>query len=435
MANWKEIYDRAEDMELERLCKRAERRKAAQAQQPQQTASQDTTDAAQNTHVQWYEILIQDKFVDFFKPHNMEVFRTTNGKGIFHPVFEEFRGIVLGMTSACSVGDWNRKEIGESLARSNPHEAVGYNHFLDTCPGGQGRFAEVWQTIQDPYETDVESLSAEQVAVLILYPFWSRIGGNFEIEFAQDGRLGMYLRTLKKQILDGSEKRTPIKHMSYLEAHKIIHDYIDVVVRSGQYENVPFYRESAFKNSKEEIICAFKLFFAVGYRYGGNLYSEEEWEAFKLLFSSVMSPWMKDELVDEYIKCEEILNNKTLWGRIKYRKATPYIKDKRNRLTEEWHKEFLRNDCGKFREEQDDFYKAIKKLAQESEKKAKESPNDLGNAERYCLDVYEYIGLLPRQLDLYMFWPIPTLQKFANAPEMGEYFTEEQKEYVFLFQK
>ena len=43
MADWKAIYERAEDMELERLRKRAERRKAKQEQQVQKDFSQDTT--------------------------------------------------------------------------------------------------------------------------------------------------------------------------------------------------------------------------------------------------------------------------------------------------------------------------------------------------------------------------------------------------------
>ena len=43
MANWMEIYKRAEDRHLEMLQKRAERRKARKEQQSQQTSSQATT--------------------------------------------------------------------------------------------------------------------------------------------------------------------------------------------------------------------------------------------------------------------------------------------------------------------------------------------------------------------------------------------------------
>lgn len=201
MANWKEIYARAEDRHLEMLRKLVEQQKTAQSQK---TPSQDgvcVSEAVSARNMQWYEILIQDKFVDFFKNHNTEVLASANGKDAAHPLFEEFRGIVLGMTMACSLGDQNRKQISESLAKTSPHEAVGYDHFLDTCPNGERRFADIWNSMQDPYETDVESLSAEQIAVLILYPFWSRMGGNFEEEFAKDGRLGRYLCLLKKKIL------------------------------------------------------------------------------------------------------------------------------------------------------------------------------------------------------------------------------------------
>lgn len=43
MVDWKAIYERAEDMELERMKKLLEQRKALQEQQVQKDFSQDTT--------------------------------------------------------------------------------------------------------------------------------------------------------------------------------------------------------------------------------------------------------------------------------------------------------------------------------------------------------------------------------------------------------
>ena len=63
---------------------------------------------------------------------------------------------------------------------------------------------KIWQSVPNGenrgrYEIEPENLSAEQIAVLIMYPFWSRMGGSFEKEFLDDGRLKKYLSALHKK--------------------------------------------------------------------------------------------------------------------------------------------------------------------------------------------------------------------------------------------
>ncbi|MBE6046130.1 MAG: hypothetical protein E7221_05445 [Clostridiales bacterium] len=66
------------------------------------------------------------------------------------------------------------------------------------------RFQNIAQKLRDEhpdewrYEIAPEELQTEEVLFLIVYPFWSRMGGSFENRFALDGRLGKYLRILKK---------------------------------------------------------------------------------------------------------------------------------------------------------------------------------------------------------------------------------------------
>ena len=58
----------------------------------------------------------------------------------------------------------------------------------------------VWQSIgSDRYAVDTELLTAEQCALLIMYPFWSRMGGSFEEHFYNSGRLKKYLCALKNK--------------------------------------------------------------------------------------------------------------------------------------------------------------------------------------------------------------------------------------------
>ena len=56
----------------------------------------------------------------------------------------------------------------------------------------------VWQSIgSDRYAVDTELLTAEQCALLIMYPFWSRMDGSFEEHFYNSGRLKKYICALK----------------------------------------------------------------------------------------------------------------------------------------------------------------------------------------------------------------------------------------------
>ena len=79
-----------------------------------------------------------------------------------------------------------------------------YSYWTDYKSPRVGSLSNIWQTIpkgenRGHYEALPESLTAEQIAVLIMYPFWSRMGGSFETTFLDDGRLKKYLLALKKK--------------------------------------------------------------------------------------------------------------------------------------------------------------------------------------------------------------------------------------------
>ena len=67
-------------------------------------------------------------------------------------------------------------------------------------------------SITSLYELDPMSLSADQLAILILYPFWSRMGGSFETTFLDNGRLKKYLLALKKKHLEETKKDSDNKN-------------------------------------------------------------------------------------------------------------------------------------------------------------------------------------------------------------------------------
>lgn len=387
-------------------------------------------------YIHWYEILIEDEFINFFTDPNMQLYVSADKK-VPHYLFDKFREIVHGMTTACSFGESGRAMFEKSADR-NPIMVRAFNHYLETCPDGQNRFTNIWRTMEDHYEQDPETLSVEQIAVLILYPFWSRMGGSFEEEFAEDGRLGKYLLALQKKVKAMAEHPNSITTMSYLEAHKIFHNYIDVIANNENRENVPFYRKSAFKHSKEQITYAYKVFMAVAYRYGNNIYTQEEINGYNTVFALLWMPWVDDAFADEYIQCEKILNDTSLWGRFKNRTAIPYVKEKLDRLKEELFTKYKEVDPIEFMKEKDAFTNSILELVNKSVARAKEIPQDPQRkkmwlnryVEDYCWNAYRIIGLTVRQEDVNCFWPMPTLYQYATHPETGNRFTEEQRKYI-----
>jgi hypothetical protein len=85
-----------------------------------------------------------------------------------------------------------------------PDMYLGCQYYLSTYTEEDRAFTAIWQTIprvenMGHYCLRPEYLSCEQIAVLIMYPFWSRMGGTFEINFLDRGDLKYYLLGLKEQ--------------------------------------------------------------------------------------------------------------------------------------------------------------------------------------------------------------------------------------------
>ena len=46
------------------------------------------------------------------------------------------------------------------------------------------------------FECNIDELTADQLAVGMMFPFWSRMGGSFEDRFAESGRLRQFIMAL-----------------------------------------------------------------------------------------------------------------------------------------------------------------------------------------------------------------------------------------------
>lgn len=121
----------------------------------------ENTRSSQRT---WYEPLLAEKFLRFFGDPDSSADDT---------VFGEFRLLVNELTT----------EFVKSEILSNE----------------KNKLAVIWNTI--PHETSyqLENLTAEQIAVLLMHPFWSRMGGSYEIESFNSGELKRRIFALKEK--------------------------------------------------------------------------------------------------------------------------------------------------------------------------------------------------------------------------------------------
>ena len=151
--------------------------------------------------MKWYDLLITDEFIDYF----------CNGSNIYYtdfknkweyipqPLFKKFADTVDGITFAFA--RYGNPPEWFLLRNENIYNA--YINCQKLMPPII-TLADIWQSIEvekncSQYQADVKDLNAEQIAVLILYPFWSRMDGSWEIDFLDSGKLKKYLLALKEK--------------------------------------------------------------------------------------------------------------------------------------------------------------------------------------------------------------------------------------------
>ena len=152
----------------------------------------------------WYDILIDNEFIEYFSNESNTFTIIENGQKLLAPTFSRFYDIVTGLTYACTLS--NIKQSGmDCLKQNEPDVFRGYAFYKENQPSqDESYLAMIWQSIPTDqntsrYDVDLEKLDAEQCAVLLMYPFFSRMGGSFEISFQEDGRLKKYLLALKEK--------------------------------------------------------------------------------------------------------------------------------------------------------------------------------------------------------------------------------------------
>lgn len=160
----------------------------------------------------WYAILLQDKFLSCFTDESYYLSTAGRKHDYFSALRKEFSEIVNGMTIACAMSNSEKwKSLSDDYFDFSPIYGIGFYHYMKTCPKDPRYFSTIWHTMDNLNKTDPEKLCAEQIAVLIFYPFWHRMGLNDEENFIRSGRLGKYLQILQSKTVLPKQRKNERK--------------------------------------------------------------------------------------------------------------------------------------------------------------------------------------------------------------------------------
>lgn len=224
------------------------------------------------------------------------------------------------------------------------------------------------------------------------------------------------------------------KCMNYLDAHRIVNEYIAQIANKPKGE--PFLVQD-FNFTIEELAVAFKLHLAIMNRYGIRIYTEEEMKglvnSLKLLYSI---PWVDNSFAKEYRECQTILEDNGILARFLNREKIILAKEKMSRLKREIQSRIP--DMYEWLSNVATFMDFLCDECERSVKSAKEIPQGLKNrtqveleiATAYCINIYNYLGMEPQVEEIRLFWPLPMLYNIMHSYPWVECLSEEQKKYI-----
>jgi hypothetical protein len=222
--------------------------------------------------------------------------------------------------------------------------------------------------------------------------------------------------------------------MNFLDAHKIVYDFVDTVA-DNDTSNLPARRISLLKNSKSEIIDAYKLFIA--HMFAFNTCSQSEYEQISSLVYSI-NLFVDDALITEIENCEKTMAPKCLLSPFKSKSSMEAAKAKYDVLTKK-----LIDHIGPIGQNHDlDVYTSI--VLQEAntlKEQLRSVPNDnekfknqLSLINEYCYKVYSVANIDMDENDVEYFYPFAVLQYFAKNPKLDDLFGN-YKSYIFSYRR
>ena len=159
----------------------------------------------------WYEILTENEFADYFinsDPLVQDIAEKQKADKMLDGLGKIVRGVTSAWTCYYSPPYKDHKWVYRDGLKY--YSQIALNAFDFCCNqihlSKAKSLVEMWHSIPNPpgeskYSIDLSQLTAEQCAILIIYPFWSRMGGSFEKDFQESGELKKCLIALKNKSL------------------------------------------------------------------------------------------------------------------------------------------------------------------------------------------------------------------------------------------
>lgn len=145
----------------------------------------------------WYSELLKKEFVDYFSDEDSIYFTVTAKGKIYNDIYDRFKKTVDWLL--CFANYDNDCCFEDTLYYMIDDKEDDIYKLAEAFFKREKRpdFKRIYHSIQDNvFNCDIESLSTDQLAVGLIFPFASRMGGSFEDDFAESGRLREFVLTL-----------------------------------------------------------------------------------------------------------------------------------------------------------------------------------------------------------------------------------------------
>lgn len=145
----------------------------------------------------WYSALITKEYTDYFASEDSVYFSVSSKGKIYNETYVKFRETVQNMISFFCCDRFEDSVYYKIKDTQSYLYKLAESFYEDK---NRPDFKAVYHSIQgNVFDCDTERLSAEQLAVGLIFPFASRMDGSFEDIFAESGRLRQFVLTLREK--------------------------------------------------------------------------------------------------------------------------------------------------------------------------------------------------------------------------------------------
>jgi hypothetical protein len=213
--------------------------------------------------------------------------------------------------------------------------------------------------------------------------------------------------------------------MNFLNAHKIVHDYAGSV-GMGADKNAIGRPISYLKNTKDEIVNAYKIFYA--HMIFFHTRTQDEYDQYQTVYRFI-NDFIDMDKYNETIECNKIVNNKSIFGKFQNKEKVNNAREKLNGFMQEYADKLLHP----YRiEEIDDIFPKLQNKSQELHNYIKEEMEKNGEdsaskiyyscCEEYCKFAYNLVGIELSETDLPFFMSFDTMRKFLEDKDLSTYY-------------